>query len=262
MSINGHKIANYFKYKILSSHKKGFGLHSPFVYNLVTKIFRNKFNPEIVCKIEEIRGKMLTCKETVEVKDYGTGRNNDNLRKISDIARNSSVPAKYGKLLASLAGEFGRENIIELGTSLGISTLYLSFGSPSSIIHTAEGCPSLSALAEANFMETGRSNIRLYNMKFDDFLLEMKKEKICPGLVFIDGDHSKESLLRYFDIISEICDEKSLVVIDDIHISKEMYEAWEKIKQSGKVSITIDIYQMGLVFFRRGIARYDYIIRY
>ncbi|MBP8960525.1 MAG: class I SAM-dependent methyltransferase [Bacteroidales bacterium] len=262
MSTNRHKIINYHKYKILSSHKRGFGLHSPFVYNLVTKIFRNKFNPEIVCKIEKIRVKMLTCKDTVEVKDYGTGRNVDGLRKISDIARKSSVPVKYGKLLASLASEFGRKDIIELGTSLGISTLYLSFGSPSSIIHTAEGCPSLSALAEANFMETGRSNIRQYNMKFDDFLLEMKKAKICPGLVFIDGDHRKESLLRYFDIISEICDEKSLVVIDDIHISEEMYEAWEKIKQSGKVSITIDIYRMGLVFFRRGIARYDYIIRY
>jgi predicted O-methyltransferase YrrM len=259
-----YTISKYLEYILFSSHKKGHGIHSPFVFNLITKVFRNKINTEVVFNIEKIRQIMISDHRKIRVTDYGSGseRIKSNLRQVSEIAKYSAVPRKYGILLAGLSEEFGKSDIIEMGTSLGISTMYLAAASPDVIVHTIEGCQETSEIARSNFDRSGLKNIRMYNGKFDNILPEIENQKIRPGLVFIDGDHRKEPVLDYFYTIAGMSGNQSVIVLDDIHSLTEMGEAWEEIKKFKKVTLTVDIFRMGLVFFREGMTRSDYIIRY
>jgi predicted O-methyltransferase YrrM len=184
------------------------------------------------------------------------------LRKIADIAKYSPTPPKYGRFLMNMAISFGGAGILELGTSLGISTMYLAAGQKYGSVYTIEGCSGTLSVALENFAECGFKNIISYCGSFDGMLPEFSKEKITPGLVFIDGDHRKEAVLRYFQEVKEITDDKSVIIIDDIHLSSEMGEAWEEIKMDKRTSVTIDIFRFGIVFFRGGMTRSDYVIRY
>jgi predicted O-methyltransferase YrrM len=259
-----YSILKFLKYFLSSSHKRGHGIHSPFVFNLVLKVFRNKISTDIVCTIETIRKKLVSDHRIIKMTDYGAGSEMKKMdfRKVSDIAKHSSVPAKYGKLLAGLSKEFGRNSILEFGTSFGISTMYLAAANPLATIYTMEGCPATSEIALENFKEAGLTNIKLRTDSFEKVLPEIENEKIRPGLVFIDGNHRKEPLLEYFSRIVNISDENTVIVIDDICYSREMGEAWKAIKKNEKVSFTIDLFRMGLIFFREGMNRFDYIIRY
>ncbi|MCX6334626.1 MAG: class I SAM-dependent methyltransferase [Bacteroidia bacterium] len=252
------------KYQLFSRHGKGHGIHSPFVFMLISNVFRNKIDPHIVFTIESIRRKNLSDNRTIDVLDLGAGssRMKDNSRKVSDIARYSSVPGKYGILLASMAAEFGKQTIVEFGTSLGISTMYLASGCPEAVVYTMEGCPETAHIARENFRESGLENIRLMNGSFDGLMPEINDLDKHPGLVFIDGDHREEPLMKYFSTMSEIAGEDTVIIIDDIHSSGEMDRAWEKIKEHKNVSFTVDIFRMGMVFFRKGINHINYIIRY
>lgn len=254
----------FLKYFLFSSHRKGHGIHSPFVFNLVLKVFRNKISSDVVCKIESIRKKMISDVRIIKVTDFGagSGMKKQKSRRVADIVRKSAVPQKYGKLLANLSSEFGKDSIIEFGTSLGISTMYLAAANYDAIVFTMEGCPAISEIAADNFSEAGLKNIRAYKGSFEQTLPEIEKENIRPGLIFIDGNHRKEPTIEYFERMVNISDQETVIVIDDINYSKEMGEAWREIRMNKKVSLTIDICRMGIVFFREGISRSDYIIRY
>lgn len=254
----------FIKYFLFASHKRGHGIHSPFVFNLVLKVFQNRGNPDIVYTVELIRKKLMLDHRQIKVKDYGAGSKNmkPDLRKVSDIARYSSVPEKYGKLLAGLSGAFGRNEIIEFGTSLGISTMYMAAANADATVYTMEGCPSISEIAGENFKEAGLNNIRILTGPFEKVLPEIEKLKAKPGLVYIDGNHRKEPLLEYFTRMVNISDENTVIVIDDIYSSDDMGDAWNEIKKNKKISFTVDIFRMGLVFFRKGMTHHDYIIRY
>jgi predicted O-methyltransferase YrrM len=152
--------------------------------------------------------------------------------------------------------------IVELGTSFGISAMYLAASYPASTVITIEGSPSIAAMAEDNFREAGLNNIKVITGSFDEILPEIAEAGIKPGLVFIDGNHRKEPVVNYFSRMAEISDSKTVIIIDDINYSKEMEEAWNEIKGFDKVSLTVDIYRMGIVFFREGINHKNYIIRY
>lgn len=251
------------RYLIFSRHGKGHGIHSPFVFRLVTSVFRNKTGAEVVLTIEQIRKKNLADTRTIDVLDLGAGslKMKSSKRKVSDIAEFSSVPRKYGILLASMAGEFGKPAIVEFGTSLGISTLYLASGDAGSVVYTMEGCPQTSEIALENFNLSGFKNIKLLKGPFDESL-DFITQNVNLGLVFIDGNHRKEPLLKYFVTMAEISTPQTVIIIDDIHSSREMEEAWKIIKDHQRVSITIDIFRMGIVFFREGMSHTDYIIRY
>ena len=254
----------YLRYLLISRHIRGHGIHSPFVFDLVNRIFRNKINPAIVLVIENIRKKRCTDNRQIQVTDLGAGsvRIKGNLRKVSEIAVNSAVPSKYCYLLANMAGRFGNTSIVELGTSLGLSTMYMAAMRPDSVVYTIEGCPVLCSVAKENFNIAGLDNIELLNGSFDEILPELTGRGISPGLVFIDGNHRKEPVLRYFTQISGMINKDSVVIIDDIHLSEEMEEAWTEIRKMKNVSFTIDIFRMGIVFFRQGMNHFDYIIRY
>lgn len=258
------RIYRYLRYLLFARHRKGHGIHSPFVFNLITVVFRNKISPEVVLEVERIRKKNFSDRRIIKVNDLGAGpvTMKSNNRTVSEIVMNSAVPRKFGILLANLASEFGNPSVVELGTSLGISTMYLAAGCPGSIIYTVEGCAETSEIAKQNFSAAGLENITLLNTSFDEAITRLTDIGIKPGLVYIDGHHRKEHLLRYFRQFSAIAGKNTLIIIDDIHYSQEIEEAWENIRNSGNISCTIDIFRMGLVFFREGMSRTDYVIRY
>jgi len=258
------RISGYLDYLLFSRHRNGHGIHSPFIFDLISRVFRNKTANDIVLKIENTRKRCSSSERIIRVFDLGAGslKMKGDLRKVSDIARYSAVPKKYGVLLSALAAEFGKPAVIELGTSLGISTMYLASGCPGSVVYTVDACPETSRLAMENFSEAGFENIRLLNGSFDSTIPELKKQSVTPGLVFIDGDHRREPVLRYFNQMAEISNGSTVIVLDDIHRSREMEDAWNEVKRHKSVTATIDLYRIGLVFFRRGMSRSDYVIRY
>jgi len=258
------RTVKYLKYIILAKHWRGHGIHSPFIFDLVSRVFRNKTDKDIVCIIEKIRVRLKSDRRLIAINDLGSGSESrkTTVRKVSDIARYSPVPLKYGLLLSNLAAEFGRNFIIEFGTSFGISTMYLAAGGPESVIFTVEGDPSVAEVAKDNFREACLGNITLLTGSFDEMMPVITTDVRKPGLVFIDGNHRKEPVLKYFNCMAEAADSKTVIVIDDIYFSDGMEAAWNEIKADVRVSATVDIFRMGLVFFREGINRHDYIVRH
>jgi predicted O-methyltransferase YrrM len=230
----------------------------------VSRIFRNRTDPSIVSTVEQIRKKLKSDKRSILVKDLGSRSelSDVSLRRVSDIARNSPVPGKYGRLLSSLAAEFGKPMIIELGTSLGISTMYMAASCSDAHLITVEGCPATAAIAKQNFIEAGIENVEVLVGSFDEILPGFERIGIKPGLVFIDGNHRKEPVVKYFKLLAELSDSRTVIIIDDINYSKEMSEAWCEIKLHDKVTVSMDLHRIGILFFRQAINHNDYIIRY
>ncbi|MBK9389146.1 MAG: class I SAM-dependent methyltransferase [Bacteroidetes bacterium] len=260
------RIKEYLRYMVFSGYRKGHGIHSPFVYDIVSRVFRNKIDKAVVSKIESIRKELVRDKRMIFVNDLGVGslkvRQEERSRRVSDIARHSPVTRKYGILLSNLAKEFGSPGIVELGTSMGISSMYLAFSGTDCTVNTIEGCKETAGIAEETFRKAGKSNIILHCGSFEDCLPAVLDSTIAPGMVFIDGNHRKEPVLKYFEMIAQKSSVNTVVVIDDIYYSPEMKDAWQLIKDHGKVSVTIDIYRMGIVFFRKGINTNHFIVRH
>ncbi len=254
----------YLRYVVEALPGSGHGVHSPFAFDLVSRVFRNKIDPGVVCCIEKIRRDLLSDNTTIKVKDLGAGSGimGTDTRKISDIARYSAVTQKYGLLLYRLSREFGAPSVVEFGTSLGISTMYLASAVTGIPVFTMEGCPETASVAERNFKKAQLDNITVLKGSFDDSIPELNRRAGSPGLVFIDGDHRKEAVLRYFSGMAEMAGRNTVIVLDDIYHSEEMGEAWEEIRRHPKVTLSVDVFRMGLVFFREGITSISYRIRY
>jgi predicted O-methyltransferase YrrM len=256
----------YLKYLILSGQGSGHGIHSPFVYDIVSRVFRNKIDIDVVNNVEIVRRRLISDTRVIKVHDLGAGakcgKNKDERRKVTDIARYSSIPGKYGILLSNLAKEFGKPYILELGTSLGISAMYMALNCPDTIIHTIEGCTETAGIAAENFEIARIENITIHNGSFDERLPAILDSTAAPGLVFIDGNHRKDPFLKYFSLIADKSDSNTVVIADDIYLSGEMKEAWEEIKNNAKVTVTIDLHRMGIAFFRKGINRNHFVVRY
>jgi len=251
-------------YYLTSGHKRGHGIHSPFIFNTVTGVIQNKTAPEIVNKVEKIRSELKKDKRVIQLSDLGAGslKGKNNFRRISDIVRYSSVSRKYGALLSRFASSVNGRPIIELGTSLGISTLYLARGAPGSVVHTVEGCKNLSEIAGETFSRANTKNVRQYQGSFDEQLAKLIPKISGPGLIFIDGDHRKESLLRYHSVLFGNAGKDTIIIIDDIHLTPGMESGWKEIKNSSEVSVSIDLLRMGILFFIENIAKQDITIRY
>lgn len=238
-------------------------IHSPFLFELTTKAIRTELPVRLQQKVEGCRKKQLKSKLSIEVTDLGTayGGNRHYRRSISSIAKHSSKPLKYVELLYRLSSYLKPECILELGTSFGYSTLYLAAGNPAAKVITIEGCPNTAAIARQNFSECNFTNIQSITGNFDDMLPEiLKNEK--PGLVYIDGNHHYEATIRYFDTLLKYSGENTVLIFDDIYWSAGMKKAWYEIHSHPQVSASIDVFMFGLVFFRKGMTKQHFVVRY
>lgn len=245
------------------------GVHSPFVFDIVTKVFEDKEVYSEYALIENLRQGLLNNRLSTEIEDFGAGGDSNRIsqRRVSDIAARSAKPAKWGKLLFRLCRYFEVKDMVEFGTSLGISTAYQAFGAKKSEdpIHfvSLEGSQNLVELATINFNDLGiQDSIELVQGNFDDTLGEVLQNFQKIDYVFLDGNHRKEPTLRYFEQLLLKAHNDTVFIFDDINWSNEMSEAWEAIKAHPKVTVSIDLFYIGIVFIRQEQVKEHFMIRF
>ena len=255
-------IFKFFKHWL--SAKSKFSLHSPFIYKLYVDIIKQNTKSSEFFKIEKLRKKLLNNNNSIKVTDFGAGSKlaYSNERKIKDIALHYSKTQKQCKLLYRLINEYQPSTVLELGTSLGISTMYQAIAHHQSKLTTIEGCPNTATIAKRNFKNIGLENIKLIIGNFDDKLPEYLASISELDYAFIDGNHTKKATIDYFLQCLNKSHSNTILVFDDIHWSDEMEQAWEFIKKNKKVKITVDLFFLGLVFFRDDLSKQDYCLKF
>jgi predicted O-methyltransferase YrrM len=241
----------YFQYYFEAHNGKGHGVHSPFVFDFIIHVLNDKKKYDCYSKIESLRKQLLVNNTTIEVEDFGAGsavipfKN----RKIKDIASSSLKKKKYAQLLFRIAKYYQSKTIVELGTSFGITTCYLASASRDSKVFTFEGAKNIAKIASENFKKISLKNIELIEGSFEKTLSVNKEKTENVDLLFIDGNHRKKATLEYFNFFQKKSTTKSIFIFDDIHWSKEMEEAWKLIQQHDSVTLSIDLFFVGMVFF-------------
>lgn len=250
MGLQWELAKKYLRYYFTAGNRHD--VHSPFVYALVEEVLRDKQQPADFREIEQVRRSLLQSTETLQVTDLGAGSlmGAGKERKVSDITRHAAKPPKYGQLFYKLIQYFKPTYLLELGTSMGMSTSYMAKAAPGATIHTIEGCPNIAARAGRNFEALHLENVRQHIGNFDTVLPEVLKEIPQLDYVYIDGNHRSAPTLVYFEQCLEKVHDNSLFIFDDIHWTPDMEAAWHTIQQHPRVTFTIDLFFIGLVFFR------------
>ena len=260
-----HLIKSYIKF--LWNSKNEHGIHSPFVYDLVTKCFYDKKSIPEYLILKQYRKLLLENKNFIEVTDFGAGSKvfKSNKRQIAKIAKTSGISSKRAELLLRIVGYFQPNSILEIGTSLGIATVALSLGNTKTKITTLEGCANTMSIAKEMFQVPNfnfqEEYLECITTEFSNYFKTYNLQRTTYDLIYFDGNHSKKATLEYFEILLPTINNESVWIFDDIHWSSEMEEAWELIKIHDKVRVTIDTFQWGIVFFRTEQNKEHFIIR-
>lgn len=253
-------LSRYLDYVLFSRHKKGHGIHSPFSYDLLKSVLRKKTSPD---EVEEYRDELLNDKRIIETNTAGAGSKTSKKTRLEvrKISGKSSIKPKYGRLLYQLVEKYQPKTILELGTSLGISTAYMAAANTDATIITIEAIEEKQAIAKSYHKAYNLSNIQYQNGCFEDVLAKTGTHKKYD-FIFLDGDHDYQPTLKYFNMLKNHIHHDTIFVIDDIHWSKGMEAAWNKIKLANEVTLSIDLYQMGLIFFKKELSKEHLRIRY
>lgn len=255
-------VLNYIKHQFIA--KTRHGVHSPFVYKLVDEVIYDfKDKPEYQ-DIENLRKKLLHNDKTITITDLGAGSlvNNNKQKKIKDLAKNALKPKKLAQLLYRLAKEFKPKTLVELGTCLGITSAYFGKAIYEGKVITMEGCPQTAAAAKENLNQLSLRNAEVIIGNFDTNFPLFVKSQDQIDFVFIDGNHRKQATLDYFELCLPKVHESSVLIFDDIYWSEGMKQAWEEIKNHPKVSLTIDLFWIGLVFFKNDRVKEHFKIKF
>lgn len=260
-----YQLFSYLRYWLRSGNAHG--LHSPFVFGLYTTVIRHDGQFAAFARIEARRKELLASPDSIAVTDLGAGSQvtgaGGQQRRLRDIARHAAKPPRLAQLLFRLVNHFRSATILELGTSLGLTTAYLAAADSRSRVITFEGCPHTAAVARDTFAKLALKNVQLVEGNLDATLPTTLASLPTPlDFVFFDGNHRYEPTLRYFEQCLAKAHENSVFVLDDIHWSAEMAQAWEAIKANPAVTITVDLFYVGLVFFRKKQPRQDFWLRY
>jgi predicted O-methyltransferase YrrM len=256
-----HIIKSYLKF--IWNSKNEHGVHSPFVFDLVTQCFYNKkVYPEYTI-LKKYRDSLLQNKKTIEVVDFGAGSRvfKSNTRQIAKIAKTAGISPKRAALLFRMVRYFQPESILEIGTSLGLATASISLGNTKATITTLEGCANTANECHLQFQKFNLNNVALINTEFSNYFKSSNFQLSTFEFIYFDGNHSKSATLEYFELLLPTITNNSVWIFDDIHWSQDMEEAWEHIKNHTKVKVTIDTFQWGILFFRKEQEKEHFTIR-
>lgn len=254
-----YQLTSYIRHHFQATNQHG--IHSPFVYDLVSNCFYDRTSYSEYNLLNDYRNRLNQSEDLIAVIDMGAGSRvfKGKKRKVSAIAKHAGVDVKRQRLLFRLCRYLNVEHALELGTSLGLSTAALSLGVEQGSVVTVEGCPNTTAYAQSLFNEFEMKNIELENKDFMTFCTNDSKDSY--DLIYLDGDHQKTSTLTYFEHFLKQVHNDTLLILDDIYWSKEMTEAWLEIIARQEVTVSIDTYFWGMVFFRKEQRKQHFKIR-
>ncbi len=254
------QILKYIGHYFTARNTRGFGVHSPFMFQFIQNVLGEKHYFYAFTEIEKLRKSELQNAETVHITDFGTGKDREST--VKDILKKSVNSARCGQLLFRVIHYFKFQDVLELGTSLGFSTSYLASSSTEIKCTTIEGSPEIASRARRNFEKLNLKNIELIVGNIDDVLPDIVAEKEKLDLVYVDANHTQEATLRYFEMCLPKIHNDSVMVFDDIHWSKGMEEAWNKINAHPAVTSTVDVFRFGIVFFNKNLNKKHYKVFY
>lgn len=234
------------------------------MYRLVDKVIYDFHAKTVYYDIEQLRNDLLHDERRIGITNPASGFcvYNNKQKQISSLAKNTLKPARLAQLVHRLAADLKPENIIELGTCLGITTAYLAKAASGARLISIEGCPETAAIARENLQKLNIRNTELLVGNFDELLPELIRGIPEFDFVFIGGNHRKDATLNYFKWCLPKMSGNSMMVFEDIYSSREMKSAWDEIKSNPEVSVTIDLFWIGLVFVRRAQRKEDFKIRF
>lgn len=238
-------------------------LHSPFVFELNEKLIQKKNAQYFPENIEKQRQSLLQDQREIEQIDFGAKGNASGKirkRKIAEIAKTSLSNKRFCLFLAELANHAQSQTILELGTSLGIQSAYLAHFNPKANILSFEGDPSCLTMAMAYWQQQGYGNIQGIAGALDNSLADTLNSLSSVDLVYMDANHTYEATMRYYHLIKSLLHPKSIVVLDDIHWSKGMYQAWKELCSQEEVSLSLDLFDAGILFFRPELQKEHYLL--
>lgn len=257
------KIAfHYIKHQLRGYNRHG--IHSPFVYDFLEHVLYLDPKTKEFDELVILRKKLLKDSRSLQITDLGAGSqiNKSKTRWIKDIAKNSSKHPKYGRLFNRMVRYYHVNRVVELGTSLGLSTIYFAQGNPNVAITTLEGCTKTLEIATANFKDLGLSHINTVPGDFKDTLPSVLTPPDGADIIFFDGNHQEQATLAYFEMALQTISNKSIFIFDDIHWSQGMTNAWNKIKGHPKTVVTLDLFFVGIVFFDERLTPQEFNIRF
>lgn len=254
------KVKSFILFLLKSTNQHG--IHSPFVYNLVTQCFYKKSNLQPITQYKKYKKWLLNNSKTIEVTDFGKGSTifKSNHRKVKDITKIAGITPKKALLLFKIVNYLKIKNILEIGTSVGLSASMLSTANPSSKIKTLEGCKNTATVAQQLFDTFKIKNIEIITGNFNKTLPKIVANNHFD-LIYFDGNHQKEATLQYFKLCLKAAHNNSVFIFDDINWSKEMQKTWQIIKNHNAITVSIDLYFWGIIFFRKEQEKQHFIIR-
>ena len=257
--------SKYLRYYLTASNGKGHGVHSPFVFEFITKILNDSTAYPAYDEIEKSRLSCLGNESTIIVKDLGAGSGQltSETRTVRSIARHSVKPKKFGQLLYRIVKHYRPSIIVELGTSLGLTTAYLAKANPDGKVISFEGAEEILSVAESIFRDLKLHNIRTITGNFDNTLSPEVDRLSSVDFAFIDGNHRFQPTTQYFTTLLRKTNNSSIIILDDIHWSQEMEEAWKYCKDHPSVTLSMDLFFIGILVFRKEIReKQHFVIRF
>lgn len=238
-------------------------VHSPSVFELLTQVLVTERKFQCFEKIEIQRAALFQDKRSIRVNDLGAGSRvaKNDIRKISAIAKYVLQNKKCAQSIFKIAEHYRPDTIIELGTSLGITTSYLASISRNTQVYSIEGSSEIAAIGRESLQNLGLDNVEIVTGSFETILPELLKKNGRADLILIDGNHRYAPTIKYFEEILPYCHENSILIFDDIHWSSEMEKAWEEIRTNNKIKISVDFFHFGLLMFNKVQEKQHFCLR-
>ena len=251
-----HILIKYIKHLFKSKNTKGHGIHSPYLYRFTQNAIYEKNPFYIFPKIEVLRENLNFDERILSIKDYGTGT--DRQARVLDVAKASLKSPKWAQLLYRVVNFTKAQYVLELGTSLGLTTAYMASVNSEIRCVSLEGSDEIAKIARENFEKLEIDNVEVVVGNIDLTLEAQLKKSEKWDVVFFDANHRKEPVLNYFSQCLEHIHPDSVFIFDDIHWSDEMEEAWHTIRKNERVTTTIDLFEVGIVFFNKNYPKKTY----
>ncbi len=251
MYSTAYKTWKYIRYYLGAANGKGHGIHSPFVFELVEQVLNDERSFYAFEPIEKIRATLLESKSPIQLIDTLANPQKSIEKKIGEVAAASVPPQKYLHLLFRLIDHYGVKQVLQIGTGFGISTAYIAAANPAGRVTAIESIPVIADIAKSHFQQLGFTNIQLLLGNTEALIPGLLHEQEKLDLIFMDGQQEHSAILHSYELVQPLLHDYSILVFDGIHDSYEMELAWIKIQQAPAVTLSIDLFKLGLIFFRK-----------